>query len=283
MREIKLGLIGIGKFGSNYLKTKVDGVTITDTCSSSRDYRELIKSDLDGLIIATPTNLHYEMVEAAIAAHKSFIVEKPLTGNGSKSRKLLEIYNKNPILALINFVYLFDPCFQALKKNLSKIGQLHQIEFYGLQSPTRTDGTTVIQDWGPHPLYVMQYLAGSPTQISAKRTKSDNVELNLSFESGISGKALIGWTNSTRERKIIVIGETGKIVYDATQSPDLKLILKRDKNVQPLAYESAAALTNLLSHFAACIRGDQSPITTLAMGTQIDETISNLSLLSGNE
>ncbi len=271
---MRLGLIGLGKFGSNYLKIKVDGIEITETCSSTRDYHELIDSDLDGVIIATPTSLHYEMAEAAIAAHKPFIVEKPLTGHGSESQKLLEIYNKNSVLALINFVYLFDPCFQALQKNLNKVGKLQKVEFYGLQSPIRTDGTTVIQDWGPHPLYIMQSLMGKPNKISAKKLDGDNIELNLKF-SNKEGKAIIGWTYPTRERKIVAVGERGKIVYDATANQ--KLILETNTTT-PLEYEQTTSLANLLLHFAACIRGTKSPIATLAMGANIDQQIDSIQL-----
>lgn len=271
---MRLGLIGLGNFGPNYLKTKVENVVITEICDSSRNYHELINSDLDGVIIATPTSLHYEMVEAAIVAHKPFIVEKPLTGHGDQSQELLKIYNQKPVVALVDLIYLFDPCFQALQKNLSKIGNLQRVEFYGLQSTIRTDGTTVVQDWGPHPLYIMQKLMGTPIEIEAKRLNDDNVELKLTFEKG-EGLARIGWTHPTKERKIIAVGDKGKIVYDATQEQKLILVT----NVAtPLEYKQTTALANLLLHFAACIRGQESPIATLKMGASIDQQIDSIHL-----
>lgn len=274
MKELKLGLIGTGKFGTNYLKTKVEGVEIIETCSSARDYHELINSGLDGIIIATPTNLHFEMVKSAIIAHKPFIVEKPLTGHGDQSQELLKIYDQKPVVALVDLIYLFDPCFQALQKNLSKIGDLQRVEFYGLQSTIRTDGTTVVQDWGPHPLYIMQKLMGTPIEIGAKRLNDDNVELKLTFEKGES-LAQIGWTHPTKERKIIAVGDKGKIVYDATQ--EQKLVLVTDITT-PLEYKQTTALANLLLHFATCIRGQESPIATLKMGASIDQQIDSIHL-----
>lgn len=272
---MEFGLIGLGKFGSNYLKTKIDGVEITESCSSTRDYHELIDSDLDGVIIATPTNLHFEMVKATIIAHKPFIVEKPLTGHGSQSQELLNLYQQHPVTALVDLIYLFDPCFQALQKNLPRIGNLQTIEFYGLQSTPRTDGATVIQDWGPHPLYIMQKLMGLPMDIKAKRLKDDNVELNLTFENGGTGLAQIGWAHPIRERKIIAIGDKGKIIYDTTK--EQKLILTTDTTI-PLEYKPATALANLLIHFAACIRGTEFPAATLTMGATIDRQIDAIQL-----
>lgn len=275
MSEIKLGLIGLGKFGSNYLKTKVDGIAITKTCDSSRDYHELIEGDLDGVIIATPTKLHFEMVKTAITSHKPFIVEKPLTGHGSQSQKLLSLYQQHPVTALVDLVYLFDPCFQALQKNLSRIGNLQRVEFYGLQSSPRTDGTTVIQDWGPHPLYIMQKLMGLPKNLSTKKLEDDNIELSLTFENERQGLAKIGWTHPTKERKIIAVGDRGKIIYDATK--EQKLVLTTDTTT-PLEYKPTTALANLLIHFAACIHGTEFPVATLAMGTTIDRQIDAIQL-----
>ena len=42
-----------------------------------KDYRKLLESDVDAVIIATPVFLHPEHFEAAVAAHKNIYIEKP--------------------------------------------------------------------------------------------------------------------------------------------------------------------------------------------------------------
>ena len=51
-------------------------------------YEELIQSDVDAVVVATPCDLHSKMAVAALAAGKHIYCEKPLTHNVSEARIL---------------------------------------------------------------------------------------------------------------------------------------------------------------------------------------------------
>lgn len=60
------------------------------------DYRELLRSDVDAVIIATPVFLHAEHLEAAVRAGKHIYVEKPAAGSVADCKSILRIVDKAP-------------------------------------------------------------------------------------------------------------------------------------------------------------------------------------------
>jgi predicted dehydrogenase len=99
-REIRTGMIGIGKRGSTLLtqvlqQPNVKVTAICDTDAKARDeaqgaarrdnppsftdYRKVLeRNDVDAVVVATPCYLHAEMAAAALSAGKYVYCEKPL-------------------------------------------------------------------------------------------------------------------------------------------------------------------------------------------------------------
>jgi predicted dehydrogenase len=59
-----------------------------------RDYRELLRSDVDAVLIATPAYLHPEHFEAAVAARKHIFMEKPAGVNAGGCRRVIAAAKK---------------------------------------------------------------------------------------------------------------------------------------------------------------------------------------------
>jgi predicted dehydrogenase len=59
-----------------------------------RDYRELLRSDVDAVLIATPAYLHPEHFEAAVAARKHIFMEKPAGVNAAGCRRVMAAAKK---------------------------------------------------------------------------------------------------------------------------------------------------------------------------------------------
>ena len=98
---IKVGVIGTGGRGTRlagHMSRDTDGeiVALCDVLDSSiertssrlpqrerkiyKDYRKLLESDVDAVIIATPVFRHAEHFEAAVKAGKHIYIEKPAAG-----------------------------------------------------------------------------------------------------------------------------------------------------------------------------------------------------------
>ena len=68
-----------------------------------RDFQQLLKSDVDALIIATPVFLHAEHFAAAVASGKHVYFEKPAAATVSDCKKILRIADSAPRTLNISF------------------------------------------------------------------------------------------------------------------------------------------------------------------------------------
>ena len=113
--KLRIGLIGIGDWGKNYintLKNKKEASLKKIACRNLKDKQKLIKdyevtdnwhdlslsSEIDGIIIATPPNTHFEIASEAIKNGKPVIIEKPLTLNLKDAVSLFDLSKKNKVL-----------------------------------------------------------------------------------------------------------------------------------------------------------------------------------------
>lgn len=99
--------------GRNIEKTKqlASKYNIKNSFSS---YKELIDSDIDGVIIASSTESHYEIAKYALLKGKHVLCEKPLTCNEDTSLELTKLAEKSNLINSISFTYYYLPAFQKL-------------------------------------------------------------------------------------------------------------------------------------------------------------------------
>ena len=145
---IRIGVIGTG-IGATHIKVfhHLDGVEVVAVASADRqravnaaaqygirlatdDYRALIASDVDAVVISTPPALHREMVVAAATAGKHVFCEKPLSLTFSDAVAMIDAVSQAGIVDLINFHLRFAPGFSTAHRLLEagKIGQITNID-----------------------------------------------------------------------------------------------------------------------------------------------------------
>lgn len=235
----RLGLIGVGRWGSNYVRTIQDSQhavlarvstersdvsrLVGPTCHVDRRWQSLIDSgDLDGVIIATPTRLHFTMAHYALSRGLPVLIEKPLTMDVSEARALRELALERDIPMLVDHVYLYHPAYRALRHELGERVPLRIDGRAGNAGPLRPD-TPVLWDWGPHDLAMCLDLVGeTPTRVSAEslerrpvgNTVGESLRLHLEFPSGTM--ANLSLSNILEERHRFLSVDTGseRLVFD---------------------------------------------------------------------
>ncbi|MCX7916732.1 MAG: Gfo/Idh/MocA family oxidoreductase [bacterium] len=165
---IKLGVIGLGKFGTNILNTykqlEREGlcklIAICDinekileqqikkfNVKGYTNYKEMIeKEELDGIAIATPDPFHREPTLYAANKKIHVFVEKPLDVTVEGCIEMIEACKKNDVLLQVDFHKRFDPFHQIIKKDIEE-GKIGKIE-YG--SVHMEDKIVVPRDWFPN-------------------------------------------------------------------------------------------------------------------------------------
>lgn len=145
MEKIKIGVIGLGGIAQlvhlpNLKKlNNVELVSVAEINKSRlnavadkfkvperyTDYNELLaKSDVEAVIIATPTNTHKEISLACIKAKKDILVEKPFTRTLSEAKPVVEAAKKNKCKIMVGFNLRYRPDAMLLKTmiNSGEIG-----------------------------------------------------------------------------------------------------------------------------------------------------------------
>lgn len=161
MRQIRLGLIGAGERGANCyapyaLKypAEVKFVCVAELDESRRntfadaysipaearfdDWHALLDKgyDLDGVIIATQDQQHYEPAMASINKGYNILLEKPMAETEEKTRKIIEAAKEKGVFLMVCHVLRHTPYFRAIKQaidegKIGKIQTIHHIENIG--------------------------------------------------------------------------------------------------------------------------------------------------------
>ncbi|MCG6959876.1 Gfo/Idh/MocA family oxidoreductase, partial [bacterium BMS3Abin03] len=81
-----------------------------------KDYKELLKkSEVDAVIISTPTSLHKEITIDCLNAGKDVLVEKPIARNVKETDSILNAAEKNKRKLMIGMNLRFRPDTLLLK------------------------------------------------------------------------------------------------------------------------------------------------------------------------
>lgn len=105
---------------------------------ATRDYRELLEQPLDGVIISTPHEVHYEQARAALEAGLHVLVEKPITLSASESRDLVALAKDKGLHLLVPHGWHYKDFVLEAKKqmDLGRVGRVQHIMCH-MASPTR--------------------------------------------------------------------------------------------------------------------------------------------------
>src|ERR1700726_7752 len=99
------------------------GAAVGDAASALAD------PGVDAVLIASSTDTHAALVEAAAGAKKPVLCEKPLDLDRKRAQACLDIATKAGIPLMVGFNRRFDPNFAKLQKQLrdGRIGRLEML------------------------------------------------------------------------------------------------------------------------------------------------------------
>ncbi|MDA0307068.1 MAG: Gfo/Idh/MocA family oxidoreductase, partial [Proteobacteria bacterium] len=232
---IRLGLIGAGPWGQNYIKTitgsgGLGGVTLSrlasrnpqsaglvdGDCRVSEDWRDLLDAgDLDGVIIATPPQHHAKMTLAAIDAGIAVLVEKPMTFSTTEAEAVLNAATAKNAIVRVNHIHLYSAAWQALKREAASLGPLTAISTVaGGPGPNRAD-VPVLWDWGSHDVAMCIDLTGRrPDTVKADIVESGKaLALELNF-GPVTARIAISNKAPEKQRLLTAVYAGGELIYD---------------------------------------------------------------------
>src|ERR1017187_5573092 len=83
---------------------------------------------LDGVVIATPAETHYEIAKSALEADKDVFVEKPMALRSAEVERLMELAERQQRILMVGHLLEFHPAITRLQP-LVESGELGRLEY----------------------------------------------------------------------------------------------------------------------------------------------------------
>lgn len=110
---------------------------------------EVLASDVDAVLIATPTDTHADIIEQVARAGKAILCEKPVSLSVERIEQCLPVVEKAGVPLMIGFHRRYDPNYAALAKTLRE-GSIGEVEMV----------TIIARDPAPPPVSYIERSGG---------------------------------------------------------------------------------------------------------------------------
>lgn len=245
-KPINIGIIGVGRFGVNYLRTlnELKNCSVEYICAAHKstlnkavgkvklkkspktavNYRILLEDEsIDAVAIATNGASHYEIAKEALKSCKHVIVEKPLAFSSANAEELVRIAKNTGKILMVGHQHLYNPGIQRLKKDISQgiFGKINYLSlFHCGNGPVRGD-MSALWDFFPHTVSILLYLTGKfPLMVSAngasyiKEGIEDIVTMDIMFPDKIFAASTGTWLHPLKKMDVTVVGEKLDATFD---------------------------------------------------------------------
>lgn len=97
------------------------------------DDLDTLLGNVDGVLLATPTNTHPEMLRAAIARGVPTLCEKPIASDLAEMTRLVEDVESSGVEVLVGFQRRFDPAIHELHRRIraGEVGDVYLVRAIG--------------------------------------------------------------------------------------------------------------------------------------------------------
>lgn len=238
-KDMKILLIGVGRWGRNHLKTLlslVDEIFVVDSdpnqlkiCQElsipkdhlSTDYHDFLDK-VDGVDIVTPADTHLHICKDCFNQRKDVFVEKPISLNTVEAKEMINLARREGLILQVGHIYRYHPASFKMKEMLDqgRLGKIHYAygHFMGFKRP-RTD-VGVTQTDAIHYIDLFNYLFNEPPRAVTSVVKNylelplDDTSLSILDYYGKTVFIEAGYMPPERKRDVAIVGEQGSLYCD---------------------------------------------------------------------
>ena len=330
MDVFRIGLIGAGSIGTRHIKAidelaDIDLAAIADpspgaaALGASRGIpvfadadSMLCETDIEAVIVATPTERHHADVMTALSHRRTVLVEKPITATMTEAAEVTRYAAEQGCQVLVGHQRRYYPCAAAAREIIQS-GRIGTLMAVTGQWTTRKDDEYYAPAWrrdikaGPiltnliHEIDLLRFICGDITSVSAEIThhdqqfeKEDAVAISLKFANGAVGSFLLSDRTPSPWTWEMALGENAKFpktgmnalrflgTEGALEFPNLVLWRHGEENgnwhheIRPEVIETpfVDAYVAQCAHLCAVARGLEAPIIDALNGSRsLDATL----------
>lgn len=258
---IKIGIIGYGYWGPNLTRNfnSQDDCEVKWIIDSRPERLELVNKtypaintsankddlmndhDVDGVLIATPVFLHYELAKEALNKGKHVMVEKPMTTTSQEAQSLIELAQKQQKTLMVDHTFLYTGAVNKIKE-LVDDGEIGNVQYFdstrinlGLFQPD----INVIWDLAPHDLSILYHLTDVKphsiiaTGIAHTNTGMENIAyLTIKYNENKIAHFNCSWTSPVKIRRILIGGDEKMVIFDDVEPTEKVKVYDTGYNVK---------------------------------------------------
>lgn len=269
---IRFALLGAGRIGKVHAKAVTSNpdaklVAVADAVAAAaqdiatkygcavRTIEEILaSSDIDAVVICTPTDTHADLIEKFAKAKKAIFCEKPIDLNVERVKACLKVVAAEKATLMVGFNRRFDPHFMAVRKAIDE-GAIGDVEMVTIISrdpaPPPADYAMrsggIFRDMTIHDFDMARFLLGEEiTTVSAQGSSLvdpaigsagdyDSVSVMLSTASGKhatisnSRRAAYGY-----DQRIEAHGSLGSVAAENQRAVSIEIANKSGYTRPPL-------------------------------------------------
>ena len=242
MPPTRVGLIGFGYWGPNLARNlhAIPTCDLAAVCDANSErlekarglYRatrfysdsaEMLASDIEAVVIATPARSHYPLAVAALEAGKHVLVEKPLAMSVAEASALVRLAASRERVLMVGHVFAYNMAVRHIRALLDEgaIGDLYYLYSTRVNLGRIQADINALWSIAPHDISILLYLLGMmPLRVTARGARylnglvEDVVFLTLDFPDGILAHVHASWLDPSKARRLTVVGSKKMIVYD---------------------------------------------------------------------
>ena len=329
---MNVGVIGYGYWGPNLVRNlaAIPGCRLTwvadrDAAVQARvrathpemhvtgDAAELLASDVEAVVVATPIRTHHALAHAALLAGKHVMVEKPLAASSAEALSLGVLADALGLTLMVGHTFEYNAAVLALRDVVAsgELGEIRSVAAARLNLGLCQPDLNVIWDLAPHDLSILcSILPHAPLAISARGSCSvtpgveDVAYVELLYPNNVLAHLHLSWLDPVKVRRVTVIGSRKIAVYDDTDTTTkLRVYDKgvdrvtpsadgldtpsrltyRDRGVSTPPIAEKESLRAQCEHFLDSIRTGARPLSDARSGLRVVHLIeqAQLSLRNG--
>ncbi len=270
--ELRFGVIGWGYWGPKIARNlntlphaivsmvaDLDARRLASLASQSSiqpttQIEDVFRSDVDGVVIATPIKTHYCLAKEALLHSKHVLVEKPLTASVAEAEELVALAHEQQRVLMVGHTFEYSPAVNELRKLVQSgdLGKIYCIEAERVNLGQFRNDINVIWDLAPHDVSILLYLLSKkPEQIMVQAHAHlqphihDIAHLDLAYADGMTAHIHVSWLHPCKIRRVTVIGDLRMAVYDDTNPSEMLKIFNKgaDVHVDPVVSYRHGAIT----------------------------------------
>jgi predicted dehydrogenase len=172
--------------------------------------------DLDGAIVCTPPQNHYEVALPLLEAGLDVLIEKPMATNTRHAEELATFPN-----CMAGLVYLYHPSVEGLREVALSQGLCHLYARRTNDGPVRPY-KNALWDLAPHDISIFNFVMGGlPGPVAVTSITQHWAFFTLGYPQA-PATAYVSWHGGPKVRRIELVPERGqRVVFD-----DLAVVLE---------------------------------------------------------